>query len=67
MHYPQKDERLLPKQTVVSSLWVSEILKFGIKQVDRGLISTVKRFQDPHWWTEELNTLEMLALLSLHG
>ena len=41
--YPHKDERLLSKGTVVPCLWGSETLEFGIKQVDKGKISAVKR------------------------
>ena len=34
-------KRLVSKETVVTPLWGSQPLKFGIKQVDKGYISTV--------------------------
>ena len=34
--------RLVSKETLVARLWESPTLKFGIKQSDKGQISTVK-------------------------
>ena len=35
--------RLVSKEIVVPSRWESKILKFGIKEVDKGKFSTAKR------------------------
>ena len=39
----REDEWSVSKETVVLRRWGSETLKFGIKQVDKGQISTAKR------------------------
>ena len=39
----QTNERLVSKETVVLRRWESQTQKFGIKQVDKRKISTVKR------------------------
>jgi len=36
-------ERLLSKETVVLLMWGSEMLKLGLKQVDKDQISTTER------------------------
>ena len=39
----QKHGRLVSKETVVLCQWGSETIQFGVKQVDEGQISTMKR------------------------
>ena len=40
-----KNEGLVSQETVAPRRWESETLKFGIKQVDEGQISIVKRYR----------------------
>lgn len=41
----EMDERLVSTETVVSCRWGNETVKLGMKQIDKGQISTVKRYQ----------------------
>ena len=42
-NHTESDERLVSKEISVSRRWETETPKFGIKRVDEGQISTVKR------------------------
>ena len=49
------DERLVSTETVVPCRWGNKTVKLGMKQIDKGQISTVKRYQSFECcnpWTE---------------